>query len=73
MSLPVTEGGTGLSIVTCSDSGTRSHNSPVAHSAATSLRPTPAPKAPIHPKCGVWLSAPRTSCPGRTIASSLRT
>ena len=61
MSLPVTAGGTGPSIVTCRDSGTRSHSSPVAHRQATSLRPTPAPRAPIHPKCGVWLSAPRMS------------
>ena len=54
-------------------SGTRSHSSPVAHSAATSLRPMPAPNAPSHPKCVVCESAPRISCPGSTTASSLST
>ena len=43
------------------DSGTRSQSSPVAQITAISLLPTPAPKAPIQPKCGVWLSDPRMS------------
>ena len=51
-------------------SGTRSQISPVAHSAAASLRPTPAPNAPSQPWWVVWLSAPRIICPGRMRASS---
>ena len=46
-------------------SGTRSHSSPVAQSAAISLRPMPAPNAPSQPKCVVWLSAPRISLAGQ--------
>ncbi len=56
--------------VTRSVSGTRSHNSPVAHSAATSLRPTPAPNAPSQPECVLWLSAPSRINPGPMTPSS---
>ena len=72
-SLAVTPGGSApirsMRIV----SGTRNHSSPVAQIAAISLRPTPAPYAPSQPKCVVWLSEPRISCPGQTSASSLIT
>ncbi len=54
-------------------SGTRIHSSPVAHSAAISVRPTPVPNAPSQPKCVLWLSAPRIVSPGRISASSLST
>jgi len=51
-------------------SGTRNHISPVAHNAAISLRPTPAPNAPSQPKWVLWLSAPRIVSPGRASPSS---
>ena len=48
-SFDVTPGGNAPLSTTLMLSGTRSHSSPVAHSAATSLRPMPAPNAPIQP------------------------
>ena len=72
-SFDVTPGGSSPSKSTRIVSGTRSQSSPVAQIAAISLRPMPAPNAPSQPICVVWLSAPSSSWPGATNASSLTT
>ncbi len=53
--------------------GTLSQISPVAHIAATSVRPIPELKHPNAPYMQVWLSEPRTSPPGTANPSSGRT
>ena len=65
MSLAVTPGSSLPLSVICMASGTRSHSSPVAHSAAISVRPTPMPNAPSQPKWVVWLSEPKIVSTGQ--------
>ena len=72
-SLAVTPGSSRPRTVIFRLSGTRSHRTPSAQMLAISLRPMPAPKAPISPAWGVCESEPSTTSPGSDSPSSTST